>query len=387
MAKVFTVETKGKGGVWLEAHLPMTPYEMLDLLDRGRLSPGDTPMCEVTGGKLSRDTYAIVSSDWRNLYELNALAWRLASMDNIQRIAFDGLVKMESDKVKGPVPLGRLIDLAHGVDCCHVVPGISNDNQLGHFYVENGFLPETEGLPEALYEILDYESLGRRARENEGGVFTANGYVMKDSEPKEVFSSLNLKPRQPEYAILLEASQDGRTVQLPIPSSPQAMDAVLDAIGARDWSGVSLRCLDCRAPALIPAIGVGDNIAHVNRLAGMLATMDDKQLTRFKAVLDATEDYSVLGATHIATTLDDYLFTPQYLTAEDMAKDYIRSSMGEPDASQLYPFVQLERYGKALMEDQECALTDYGMVSREDGQCLKTSLSPTGPVQGGMEMM
>ncbi len=125
MAKVFTVETKGKGGVWLEAHLPMTPYEMLDLLDRGRLSPGDTPMCEVTGGKVSCDTYAIVSSDWQNLYELNALAWRMASMDNIQRIAFDGLVKMESDKVKGPVPLGRLIDLAYGVDCCHVVPEIS----------------------------------------------------------------------------------------------------------------------------------------------------------------------------------------------------------------------------------------------------------------------
>ncbi len=387
MAEVFTIETKGKGDVWLEAHLPMTPYEMLDLLDKGRLSPGDTPMCEVTGGKVSSDTCAIVSSDWRNLYELNALAWKLASMDNIRRIAFDGLVKMESVKVKGPVPLGRLIDLAHGVDCCHVVPEINNDNQLGHFYVENGFLPETEGLPEALYEILDYESLGRRTRVSEGGIFTANGYVMKDSEPKEVFSSLDLKPRQPEYAILLEASQDGCTVQLPLPSSPQAMDAALDAIGARDWSGVSLRCLDCRTPALIPAVGAGDNIAHINRLAGMLDSMDDKRLTKFKAVLEATDDYSVLGATHIATTLDDYLITPQYLTAEDMAKDYIRSSMGEPAASQLYPFVQLEQYGKALMEDQECALTDYGMVSREDGQCLKTSLSPTGPVQGGMEMM
>ncbi len=134
MGEVFEVNVKGKRGKYLEAALPLTPCEMLDLLDRGGLSPGDTPVCEVTGGKVSRDTYAIVSSDWRNLYELNALAWRLASMDDIQRVAFDGLLRMETDKADGTLPLGKLVDLAYGVDCCHVVPGISNDNQLDDCY-------------------------------------------------------------------------------------------------------------------------------------------------------------------------------------------------------------------------------------------------------------
>ncbi len=387
MGNVFTVETKGKRDVWLEVKLPLTPYGILDLLDKEGLMPTEVPMGQICDSKVSRTLKQVLGNDCYNLYELNALAGKLATMRDPQLVALDGLAKMENEKMEGPIPLGKLIDLSHSVDCCHVVPEVSNDDQLGRFYAENGFLPETEGLPEVLFEILDYEFLGRRARVNEGGVFTDVGYVMRDGELNEVFTSLDLKPRKPEYSILLEASTGDHAAQLPLPNSPHAMEAVLDIIGARDWGCVSLRCLDCRAPALIPAIGEGDNIAHINRLAGMLDSMDDKRLTKFKAVLEATEDYSVLGATHIATTLDDYLFTPQYLTAEDMARDYIRTSMGEVAAAQLYPFVQLAEYGQALMEDEECALTDYGMVSREDGQCLKTSLSPTGPVQGGMSMM
>lgn len=332
------------------------------------------------------ETYALLVGE-RSLYELNTLAWKLAPMDDTQRIAFDGLVKMEIEKKEGPIALGKLIDLAYSVDCCDVHPGVASYEELGRFYVEQGLFPELKDIPEENLPYLNYEKIGEKFSKEEGGVLVSGGYVLQTSDLKQVSQTLDLKPRKPEYTILLEASTGDHAAQLPLPNAPQAMDAVLDIIGAKDWGDVSLRCLDCRAPALIPILGGDDNIAHINRLAGMLNSMDDKQLTKYKAVLDATEDYSVLGATHIATTLDDYLFTPQYLTAEDMARDYIRTSMGEPAATQLYPFVQLAQYGQALMEDEECALTDYGMVSREDGQCLKTSLSPTGPVQGGMSMM
>ena len=387
MDKILEVVVRGKNGRFLDVSLPLTPYEMLDLLDKGGLASGDSSVCEVIGGKVPRDTRAILFNDWRNLYELNALARKLAPMDDTQRIAFDGLVKMEIEKKEGPIALGKLIDLAYSVDCCDVHPGVASYGELGRFYVEQGLFPELKDIPEENLPYLNYEKIGEKFSKEEGGVLVSGGYVLQTSDLKQVSQTLDLKPRKPEYAILMEVVQGGHATQLPLPNSPQAMDAALDIIGAKSWGDVSLRCLDCRAPALIPILGGDDNIAHINRLAGMLDSMDDKQLTKYKAVLDATEDFSVLGATHIATTLDDYIYTPQYLTAEDRAKDYIRSSMGEPAASELFPFVQLGQYGRALMEDQECALTDYGMVSREDGQCLKTSLSPTGPVQGGMSMM
>lgn len=47
----------------------------------------------------------------------------------------------------------------------------------------------------------------------------------------------------------------------------------------------------------------------------------------------------------------------------------------------LLPYVNLYAYGQALIQEQECSLTEYGLISREDGQSLKPM------EQGGMEMM
>ncbi len=371
----------------IQVFLPITPYQLLDALELLRLEPGKDPLVDVHE---CVEPFEFLNAEMHcdcSLQELNDLATRLSSLDEEGQIAFDGLVKMELDRNKSPIPIEKLIDLAYSVDCCDVHPGVATYEELGHFYVEQGLFPELKAIPEENLPFLNYEKIGEKFSKEEGGILVSRGYVLQTSDLKQVSQSLGQTPRKPEYTILLEVAQDGRAAQLSLPASPQAMDAALAAIGARDWSGVSLDCLDCAATPLLPFLGGDDNIAHLNRLAGMMERMDDKQLTKFKAVLDATEDYSVLGATHIATTLDDYILTPQYLTAGDMAENYIRNSMGDAAAAKLCPFVQLEMYGVELMEEQGCALTDYGMVSREDVQCLKTSLSPTGPVQDVMSMI
>ena len=57
------------------------------------------------------------------------------------------------------LPLCRLVDLANSADCCHVAPGVGNDEQLGHFYVDNDFPVIPPGLPEEVYEVLDYSMI------------------------------------------------------------------------------------------------------------------------------------------------------------------------------------------------------------------------------------
>ena len=103
------------------------------------------------------------------LTELNLLAYA----------SFEGLVHMDLDKGMEELPLNRLIDLANSVDCCHVVAEAGNDEQLGHFYVDNDFPILPAGLPEEVYELLDYGAIGRKARMEEGGVFTSGGYVVQ----------------------------------------------------------------------------------------------------------------------------------------------------------------------------------------------------------------
>ncbi len=386
MREVFEVHVSSHAND-IQAFLPITPYQLLDMLEQLRLQPDENPSVDV---RECVEPFEFLNTEMHcdcSLQELNDLAMRLSSLDEEGQIAFDGLVKMELDRNKGAIPVGKLIDLAYSVDCCDVHPGVATYEELGHFYVEQGLFPELKAIPEEDIPFLNYKKIGEKFSKEEGGVLVSGGYVLQTSDLKQISQSLDQTLRKPGYAILLEVTQGGRAAQLYLPASPQAMDAALDAIGARDWGGVSLECLDCAATPLIPFLGGHNNISHLNRLAGMLERMDDKQLTKFKAVLDAAWDYSVLGATHIATTLDDYILTPQCLTVKDLARDYIRTSMGEIAATKLYPFVQLEMYGAELMEEQGGELTGYGMVSRENGQRLKASPSPSNPVQNGMTML
>lgn len=69
---------------------------------------------------------------------------------------------MDLDKGMTELPLCRLVDLANSADCCHVAPGIGNDEQLGHFYVDNDFPVIPPGLPEEVYEVLDYAAIAER---------------------------------------------------------------------------------------------------------------------------------------------------------------------------------------------------------------------------------
>lgn len=391
MRSVFQVYIAAKdaiGGRSTTLCLPATPYELLDVLDRCRVKDAGELYWEIEEYHRFPQLAPFLDGE-DDLCQLNALAQKLSELDEWQSISFEGLVKMEIEK-REPFGIPRLIDLAYSADCCQVAVDVENDAALGRFYAENGFVPKVDDLSDELFELLNFEKIGKEMRQGEGGVFTGSGYVVQHTELVEAYKDMDLTLKVPEYAVLLEISKghfndpaynSDKAVLLPLPSEPAAMDAALTAIDTWDWREVGFRCLDCRVPSLISHIDGDDNIAHINRLAQKLQAMDGKELAKFKAVLEATQDFSVLGATHAAGTLDEYLFSPQYATPEDMARDFLESSMGSGSMETLLPHINLYAYGQALIQEQECALTEYGLISREDGQSLKPM------EQGGMEMM
>lgn len=383
-------------------HLPATDYELLDAMEKLQLSSNDPISIEVFERSVP-SIFTDILPQQGHLAELNAYAKCLAGLSPIQATALEGLIQMEKAKSPGAIPLETLCLLAStaAADCCLVASGVTSDAELGRFYAENGFINSVEDVSDEVFEMLDFEKLGKQARTMEDGVFVAQsktgegGYVVGQTSLDQGLPTIE-PPRKPDYAILLKVSNvhsgdpaDGtdKVAHLALPATPQELDKALDTVGARDWREAEFRCLDCCAPALTGFISGDDNIAHINRLAQKLAEMDPKQLTKFKAVIDAAEEHTVLGATQIAFSLSEYLFSPQYTSPEDMAKDFLKSSMGDTAAEQLLPFVDLHCYGRKLMENQACVLTDYGMVSREDGQSLKPApITPKEPARGGMTM-
>ena len=396
MDKLFLVELSGGNIRHCELELPATDYELLDALDKLRLSEADKlyfDICDYYG----YNYLAPFISDTLNLYELNALSRKLAELNPAQQTAFAGLLKMEVEKRDGDIFVPKLIDLAYSVDCCHVVAEALNDSQLGRFYADNGFIPITENVPDSVYELLDFEALGRKARNEEGGVFVDRdtygcfGYVVRHTDLVEAYKDMDLTPKKPPYTVLLEltkgwfhdSSYDSeKTVQLWFPSSPAAMDHALNELGASTWAEVSFRCVDCRVPALMDAVSSANNVAEVDRFSQWLENIPKEKLAGYKALLVATQCRDLQNAMMLMDALDSYIFTPSFSSPEDVARGELKVTMAESDAEILLPHVNLYTYGEALLQSQHAILTEYGVIERQDGQPVLTQQSP----EMGMKM-
>ena len=381
-----------------ELSLPATPYEMQDAFDKLRLTEGEIPYWEITEYRQFEELSSVLN-DTCGLQDLNALAQKLSELDERQCAAFAGLLAIEQRKNQ-PIPISRLIDIAHSTDCCHVVDTALNDSQLGLFCVENGFLPELENLPDAVFNLLDFERIGREHRQAEGGAFverTADhpgGYVEQHSALMETYKSLDLTPKTPDYTILLKVSKgffndpgydSDRAVQLKLPASPEALETALEAVGAWDWREAGWSCLDCQIPMLTDIISDADEgIEFLNGLSQRLADMEPKALTAYKALLEDTNCRDLLSASLLADSLDKYIFSPQYSSPSEVSKGELSTILCDREAEIITPYVNLHQYGQALIRSYNGVLTAYGLIERVDGQPIQGM--EESPTQGGMEM-
>lgn len=365
MRKVFEVELASENG-GTELTLPATPYALLDALQKLDLADGEAPRWEIlrmpSCGHLSP-----YLDHGGTLPELNALTQRLSELDESELHIMEGLIRMEQPRPGiTPVPLSRLIDMAYSTDCCHLVEGVVTDVQLGRFCAENGFVPEAEGLSDKAFELLDFTRIGREFRQNEGGAFTRGGYVQRHDELKQVYKTLDLTLKKPDYVILAELP-DGSQARLPTPLGETMADT-------------PARCVDCAAPALI---GLTAMRSTLDMLARRLAELElDGDLTRYKAVLEATRCDDISQALAVADDLDRYSFDPELREPDEVASEHLKGLLPEEDLAALLSNVNLYCYGQELIEQSGGKLTGYGYV--------RPSIGPVqviGPQRNGLEMM
>lgn len=301
---------------------------------------------------------------------------------------------MENGQRNGDILLSRLIDLAYSTDCCHVIGEALIDSQLGRFYAENGFMPEVIGLPDNVFELLDFEQLGRKARMEEHGVFTPHGYVTQHSDLKQVYDTLALTPKKPAYIFRCvlnnypydEENHVWHNVPLDLPATEDDLNAALKKLDAPNWDSVVLGVMDSAVPDILDNADLFiDGMDHINKLAQAIQYREERdELPKLKAVLHATGCDDVSAAISIAENLDDYLYEPAVRSAEDVAKEELRLSVDDKTLSILQKHVSLHNYGRDLIAANHAEMTPYGLVERLDGQPVQVPAQ--NPRQGGMEM-
>lgn len=380
--------------------LPASPWKLLDTLDKVRLPEGDSLYLEITD---YRDFEVLRSSlvcSATNLLELNDLAERLSRLNEVQRIAFEGLVRVDFQKQES-ITLKRLRDLAESVDCCHVVESVVSDGHLGRFYAENGFVPEVEGLPDAVFELLDFKKIGEMARTGECGVYVPSGisdlggYVVQHSDLNSAPEILLCRPVEPDYAIHLRLAarhQDlpfGGTdvVELKLPAEDSVLEMAVRCLGYVDWGEVECTCLDCKVPQLKKHITSAVPFETIKQLGDALTQMPTQNLPAYKALIAATECQHIEDALVLAEQLDEHILSPGIASPEDAAAEELALILPNEAARLLRPHLNLHTYGQALLASRNSIQTEYGLLERRDGQPIQSiGQQKQEPRMGEMEL-
>ena len=385
MDKAFTVSLCNPDkDTYVTLELPADPYAVLDAWERLRLAPDTRVEWEMEDyGEFPVLFPGLQSGE--GFPALNALAERLTSLDSRQRTAFEGLVKLQDGR---PMEPDALITLSEQAKHCQVAPEATDDASLGRVYAANGSIPEVKDVPDKVFELLDFQLLGRRIRQSAGGVFTRQGYVVPDGNWKPTEGQeLRIAPEAPTGFFRLELQLGEERAELTLPAGQELVE-VRERMEAVGLPNCAVTAFHSRVPQLPAAWATPERLDTLNCLAirlMVLAERDSLALIKYKAVLEVSSISSLEDAMALTERLDAYNLNWAAASPEDVARGELRRSMGEENADLLCRYLNLYGYGEALIQQYGGELTDYGLLTRADGQPVQKPLPPQ-PTRGGVQI-
>ena len=392
--KIFEVYLAKEGIPNNEAYakldLPASPWELWDALDKVRLQTDDILYMEIEG----YDAFEYLSPHLDgldiSLNELNDLAALLSALDEVQEAAFEGLFSMEVQrKVNangGVITLQDLRDLAVSAktDCYHVVEA-ADDAQLGRFYAENDFVPELEGISDAVFEMLDFAGIGRMMRCGENGVFVDSLYVLRDGELTTAPPVQKTLPEKPGYLFRLTLGLhpdigDARTVTLNLPAAEAELLDAQEQLGVEGWEGVTVIDYDGIIPYAADFTDLPMELEEFNAFTKAARDIPRFEVPKLKALLEQFEVQDIETALFLTEHLADYILTPNLSSPQEAALDQLCFIMNREEAVRLIPYVNLFNYGETVIHADNAALTSYGLLHRADYQPMLSSVQKASEV-------
>ena len=367
--------------------LPASPWELWDAMEKVRLKDGEALYMEID------DYYAFeylaphLEELDISLNELNDLAARLATLDEVQGIAFEGLFSMEVQKKVnangGIITMQDMRDLAVSAktDCYHVVEA-ADDAQLGRFYAENEFMPELDGVSNEVFEMLDFAGIGRMMRCSENGVFMNSLYVLRDGELSTAPPVQKTLPEKPGYLFRLTLGLcpdfgGDRTAVLDLPASEEALVAAQEQLGTLNWENTVVLNYDGIVPNVATFADLPMELEEFNAFTKAARDIPRFEVPKLKALLEQFEVQDIETAMGLTEHLVDYVLAPEISSAQETAIDHLRFMTDDHSAELLLSHVNLYAYGCDLIREDNAVLSPYGLLHRADYQPMLSPMQET----------
>ena len=360
--------------------LPASPWELWDAIEKVRLRDGEELYMEIEDYYDFSCLAPHLSGLDITLMELNNLAAHLSELDELQQIGFNGLLQIAVERKRwenaGILTVQDMRDLSVSADCCHVAD-VTDDAQLGRFYAENDFVPEVNGLPNELFEMLDFAKLGKKMRIEEGGVYTGNDYVVQSRNLRTAPPCQKGLPQKPDYLFRLMLGLhpdigDDRTVTLILPAAEAELLDAQEQLGAEGWEGVTVIDYDGIIPYAAEFADLPMELEDFNTFTKAARDIPRSEVPKLKALLEQFEVQDIETAMLLTEHLADYILTPNLSSPQEAALDQLCFIMNREEAVRLIPYVNLFNYGETVIHADNAALTSYGLLHRADYQPMLT---------------
>lgn len=371
VCEVYLVSSSATDEHGAELTFPVSQYEMMDAFEQIHTkSPGDVYW--QVDEFYCFDYLAPHLDESMSIFEFNSLTEQLSKLDERQETALEGLLQMQvknhMQENSGIITVPELMMLAANVNRCHVLADIHTDEDLGKFYVKNGFREDLDALPDSVYDLLDYAKIGKQMRESEAGVFTPHGYVVRTEELEPL---PDYEPqRDINYMIrlaLMNHENEQKTAVLDLPATQERMMEVQEELDAPEWFDAQFTGCDAIVPQLNAMLTDVEDLPRINELAhSLLELKASGQLTKLKAVLGATQCETLDDVFDRIEKLLQYCFETKIRDKDALVRDELEFVLGGKDADLIYKHLNCEAYAEDVLKQYGAELTPYGMINRAD---------------------
>ena len=371
VCEVYLVSSASSDERGVELTFPVSRYEMMDAFEQIHTkSPGDVYW--QVEEFYCFDYLAPHLDESMSIFEFNSLTEQLSKLDARQEIAMEGLLNMTVQKHmqehSGSITVQELMMLAANVNRCHVLADIHTDEDLGKFYVKNGFREDLDALPDSAYALLDYAKIGKQMRESEAGTFTPHGYVVRTEELEPL---PDYEPqREINYMIrltLMNHENEQKTAVLDLPATEARLLEVQKELDAPEWFDAQFTGCDSIVPQLNAMLTDVADLPRINELAhSLLELKASGQLTKFKAVVGATQCETLDDVFDRLEKLPQYCFEAKIRDKDALVRDELEFVLGGKDADLIYKHLNCEAYAEDVLKQYGAEITPYGMVNRAD---------------------
>ena len=380
VCEVYLVSNASSDERGVEMTFPVSQYEMMDAFEQIHTkSPGDV-YWQVDEFHCF-DYLAPHLDESMSIFEFNSLTEQLSKLDERQETALEGLLQMQvknhMQENSGIITVPELMMLAANVNRCHVLADIHTDEDLGKFYVKNGFREDLDALPDSVYALLDYAKIGKQMREDEAGTFTPHGYVVRteDLQPLPDYEP----QRDINYMIrltLMNHENEQRAAVLDLPTTEQRLLEVQNELDAPEWYDAQFTGCDAIVPQLNSMLTDVEDLPRINELAKSLQELKaNGQLTKIKAVIGATQCETLDDVFDCIEKLPQYCFETKIRDKDALVRDELEFVLGGKDADLIYKHLNREAYAEDVLKQYGAEITPYGMVNRADFGSLHEPIS------------